>query len=105
MRALFLMNDQGQEKSAKTKRDLVAMWDGVDSHFLDIISMLGCDMLHNVSLAMTEAKWNTAAFVGVNVILAGYFPQLPPVGYLGRLLWAVPRDRCGFGREHATNPD
>ena len=66
--------------SAKKKRDLSAMWDGVDYLFVDELSMLGCEMLHNVSDALTEAKGNTAAFGGINVILAGDFAQLPPIG-------------------------
>ena len=66
--------------SAKTKRDLAAMWDRVDYLFVDEVFMIGCGMLHNISLALTEAKGNTKVFGGINVILAGDFAQLPPIG-------------------------
>ena len=56
------------------------MWDGVDYLFVDEVSMLGCEMLHKVSRALTEARGSTAAFGNVNVISAGDFAQLPPIG-------------------------
>ena len=80
LHSLLQMNDTGRELSAKNKQELTAMWEGVDYLFVDELSMLGCDMLHNVSWSLTEAKGNTAAFGGVNVILAGDFAQLPPIG-------------------------
>ncbi|KAJ7674298.1 hypothetical protein B0H17DRAFT_897441, partial [Mycena rosella] len=42
--------------------------------------MVGCSLLLQVSQALTEAKGNTALFGGVNMIFAGDFAQLPPVG-------------------------
>ena len=80
LHALLQMNESGRGASAKTKRDLAAMWDGVDYLFIDEVSMIGCEMLHNISSALTEAKGRTAAFGGVNVIFAGDFAQLPPIG-------------------------
>ena len=80
LHALLQMNESGREMSVKTKRELSAMWDGVDYLFIDELSMLGCELLHNISRALTEAKGNTAAFGGVNIILAGDFAQLPPIG-------------------------
>jgi hypothetical protein len=56
------------------------MWEGVDYLFIDEISMVGCAFLLQISQALTEAKGNTAPFGGVNLIFAGDFAQLPPVG-------------------------
>ena len=80
LHSLLQMNESGRKMSAKTKRDLTLMWEGVDYLFVDEVSMIGCEMLHAVSAALTEAKGNTAAFGGVNVIFAGDFAQLPPIG-------------------------
>lgn len=80
LHALLQLSDSGRELSLKGKRDLSAMWDGVDYLFIDELSMLGCEMLHNISRALTEAKGTTDAFGGVNIILAGDFAQLPPIG-------------------------
>ena len=63
-----------------TRRDLVAMWEGVGYLFIDEVSMIGCNFLLQISEALTEAKGNTAPFGGINVIFAGDFAQLPPVG-------------------------
>ena len=80
LHSLLQMNESGRGISAKTKRDLAAMWEGVDYLFIDEVSMLGCEMLHNVSHALTEATGHTAAFGKINVILAGDFAQSPPIG-------------------------
>ena len=80
LHALLQLSDSKRDISAKTKRDLAAMWDGVDYLFIDELSMIGCEMLQNISRALTEAKGMTTAFGGVNVILAGDFAQLPPIG-------------------------
>ena len=80
LHALLQLNDTGCNRSAKTLRDLAAMWEGVEYLFIDEVSILGCEMLHNVSQALTQAKGNTKPFGGVNVILAGDFAQLPPIG-------------------------
>lgn len=76
LHALLQLNESGREISAKTKRDLSAMWEGVDYLLADEFSMLGCEMLQRISRALTEAKGTTAAFGG----LAGDFAQLPPIG-------------------------
>ena len=80
LHALLQMNESGRQLSAKGKRDLAAMWDGVEYLFIDEVSMIGCEFLHNISRALTEAKGGTTAFGGVNVIFAGDFAQLPPIG-------------------------
>ncbi|KAJ6457650.1 hypothetical protein C8R45DRAFT_774572, partial [Mycena sanguinolenta] len=42
--------------------------------------MIGCAFLADISEALSVAKGNTNAFGGINVIFAGDFSQLPPVG-------------------------
>jgi hypothetical protein len=66
--------------SSKARRDLMAMWEGVDFLFIDEVSMIGCGLLCDISEALSIAKGNTDAFGGINVIFAGDFSQLPPVG-------------------------
>ena len=56
------------------------MWEGVDYLFVDEVSMIGCEMLHKISRGLTDAKGCTTAFGGVNMIFAGDFAQLPPIG-------------------------
>ena len=80
LHALLQLSESGRGLSAKTKRDLAAMWEGVDYLFIDEVSMIGCEMLHNISRALTEVKGSTTAFGGVNVIFAGDFAQLAPIG-------------------------
>ena len=80
LHALLQMNELGRNMSAKSRRDLGAMWEGIDYLFIDELSMIGCEMLYNISRALTEAKGTTAAFGGINIIFAGDFAQLPPIG-------------------------
>ncbi|KAJ7766141.1 hypothetical protein B0H16DRAFT_1238173, partial [Mycena metata] len=47
--ALMLGDHYGTALSSKSKRDLMAMWDGVDYLFIDEISMVGCPFLHDIS--------------------------------------------------------
>lgn len=65
---------------SKTNSDLRSMWEGVDYLFIDEVSMIGCSLLYNISEALVEAKGNSSPFGGVNIIFAGDFAQLPPVG-------------------------
>ena len=80
LHSLLRMNESGRRLGTKSKRELVDMWDGVDYLFIDEVSMIGCEMLHNISSVLTEATGKTCAFGGVNVVLAGDFAQLPPIG-------------------------
>lgn len=64
---------------SRTRRDLAAMWDGVDYLFIDEISMIGCRMLLDISNALCEATGKNRPFGGLSIILAGDFAQLPPV--------------------------
>ena len=74
------LNQQRKGNKSKTRRDLIAMWEGVDYFFIDEISMIGCQMMYRISEALIEAKGNSAPFGGINFIVAGDFAQLPPVG-------------------------
>ncbi|THU85219.1 hypothetical protein K435DRAFT_614289, partial [Dendrothele bispora CBS 962.96] len=42
--------------------------------------MIGCHFLYRISEALSQAKQNTEPFGGINIIFAGDFCQLPPVG-------------------------
>src|SRR6266545_4473159 len=78
--ALGLNQRRKGNAQSKTNNDLRSIWEGVDYLFIDEISMIGCSLLFNISEALIEAKGNTAPFGGINVIFAGDFAQLPPVG-------------------------
>jgi hypothetical protein len=80
LHALLHLGESAKRLSAKSKKELTSMWDGVDYLFIDEVSMIGCELLYKISSAMTEAKGNTCAFGGVNIIFAGDFAQLPPIG-------------------------
>ncbi|PPQ73348.1 hypothetical protein CVT24_012186 [Panaeolus cyanescens] len=53
---------------------------GVDYILLDEMSMVSCDHLAQISSRLSAATQRPEAFGGLNVILAGDFAQLPPVG-------------------------
>ncbi|KAF8059271.1 hypothetical protein FPV67DRAFT_1399296, partial [Lyophyllum atratum] len=42
--------------------------------------MIGCKLFSKLSEALSRAKGNVGIFGGINVIFAGDFAQLPPVG-------------------------
>ncbi|KAJ6562053.1 hypothetical protein B0H19DRAFT_879204, partial [Mycena capillaripes] len=42
--------------------------------------MIGCGLLSDISEALSIAKGTTDSFGGINIIFAGDFAQLPPVG-------------------------
>ncbi|KAJ3722191.1 hypothetical protein C8R42DRAFT_535320, partial [Lentinula raphanica] len=42
--------------------------------------MIGCAFLYRISQALSQAKENSEPFGGINVIFAGDFAQLSPVG-------------------------
>lgn len=67
-------------RGSRAHQDLQAAWEGVDYLFVDEISMVGCFLLARVSEALCLAKGVDAPFGGVNVIFAGDFAQLAPVG-------------------------
>jgi hypothetical protein len=78
--ALNLSTKSSTKLSDKGKRDLIAMWEGVDYLVIDEVSMIGCKFLLEISNVLIEAKGCTDPFGGINVIFAGDFAQLPPVG-------------------------
>ncbi|KAF5341971.1 hypothetical protein D9611_001218 [Ephemerocybe angulata] len=78
--ALSLVQRKSKAGADKSKRNLIAMWEGVDFLFIDEVSMIGCKLLFQISNALVDAKGNTAPFGGINIIFAGDFAQLPPVG-------------------------
>jgi len=56
------------------------MWEGVDYLFIDEVSMIGCHLMLKISQALNDAKENQSPFGGMNIVFAGDFCQLPPVG-------------------------
>lgn len=80
LHAALSMNDRSKNKSSeKSNSALMAMWEGVDFLFIDEVSMISCRFLCEISRALSLAKGNSAAFGGINLVLAGDFAQLPPV--------------------------
>lgn len=81
LHAALSLNSRSQKSGrGKSRQDQIAMWEGVDFLFIDEISMIGCQFLLDIHQALTEAKSSPAPFGGINVVLAGDFAQLPPVG-------------------------
>lgn len=78
--ALNLNDRKGSKLSAKSRRDLIVKWDGVDFLFVDEKSVIGRKLLVSMHEALCVAKGNDLPFGGMNVIFAGDFGQLPPVG-------------------------
>lgn len=74
------MKQNHKSGPSKATCNLIAMWEGIDYLFIDKVSMTGCDFLLSISEALTTAKGNTTAFRGMNVVFAGDFAQLPPIG-------------------------
>ncbi|KAJ6600823.1 hypothetical protein B0H10DRAFT_1716550, partial [Mycena sp. CBHHK59/15] len=54
IKGMTLHSARCSQKSAKnrTRRDLTAMWEGVDYLFIDEISMVGCSLLLQISKAL-----------------------------------------------------
>lgn len=94
--ALCLNQRTKKGLSGKTRRDLIAMWEGVDYLFIDEVSMIGCRLLLRISEALSDAKQNPSPFGGINVIFAGDFAQLPPVGESRLFSHINPHDAKGI---------
>ncbi len=81
LHAALLLNQRGQRGNrSKSNRDLVSMWQGVDYLFIDEVSMVSSKLLVQVSAVLCLAKEDQSVFGGVNIIFAGDFAQLLPVG-------------------------
>jgi len=78
--ALCLNQRNSKGSSDKTRRDLISMWERVDYLFVDEVSMIGCRLMLKISEALNDAKENQSPFGGINIVFAGDFSQLPPVG-------------------------
>ena len=66
---------------SNARRQLIENWQGVDYLFIDEVSMVGCELLADISKALSIAKECTKPFGGICVVFAGDFCQLPPVAY------------------------
>ena len=81
LHAALCMNPASKKMAGtKTQVDLIAMWDGVDYLFIDKVLMIGCSMLVDIHEALVNATGCTDPFGGINMIFAGDFSQLPPIG-------------------------
>jgi hypothetical protein len=80
LHAALGLNQQRKGSSAKVIQEVIAMWRGVDYLFIDEVSMIGCKFLLKIHQALCTAKENQNTFGGINIIFAGDFAQLPPVG-------------------------
>ena len=78
---------------------------GIDYIFIDEISMVACHELHKISAQLSKAKNSTTGvpFGGINMIFAGDFAQLPPVGgaslYSGAVGTKLNNAQTRFGQE------
>ena len=80
LHAALGLNQQRKGASTRVIQELIAMWRGVDYLFIDEVSMIGCHLLLKVHKALCAAKESSKPFGGINIIFAGDFAQLPPVG-------------------------
>jgi hypothetical protein len=54
--ALGLRQKGERQKTGKSLRDIMAMWEGVDHLFIDEISMVGCALLYDISSALSARQ-------------------------------------------------
>ena len=80
LHAALGLNQQRKGSSSKVAQELIAMWRGVDYLFIDEVSMIGCKFLLKIHQALCTARENKNPFGGINIIFAGDFAQLLPVG-------------------------
>ena len=80
LHAALRLNQQRKGNSSRVTQDLITMWRGVDYLFIDEVSMIGCKFLFKLHEALCVAKEDKRPFGGINIIFAGDFTQLPPVG-------------------------
>ena len=67
--------------TAKKINEVKAKLEGVDYIFIDEVSMMSCQDMYKISAQLAKAL-NTShlPYGGINIIFAGDFAQLPPVG-------------------------
>lgn len=80
LHSALMLNQDWSKRGARMRQELAELWDGVDFLVIDEVSMIGCEMLYQIHYALTIAKGKDLPFGGVNVIFAGDFAQLPPIG-------------------------
>ncbi|KAI1792866.1 P-loop containing nucleoside triphosphate hydrolase protein, partial [Ganoderma leucocontextum] len=101
--ALCLAQRKKNAAGSSTRRDLTAMWEGVEYLFIDEISMVGCRLLAQISEALSDAKGITdKPFGGISIIAAGDFAQLPPVGETRLYAWVNPSRRTSVKKNSAV---
>jgi len=67
--------------NSTTIAQVKARLEGVDYIFIDEVSMLACHELYKISSQLAKAlNVDEVPFGGINIIFAGDFAQLPPVG-------------------------
>jgi len=81
---------------------------GVDYMFLDEVSMLSCHDMYKVSAQLAKAfNESNMPFGGINIVFAGDFAQLPPVGgeaislYSGSIGTQIYSGMSHYGQESA----
>lgn len=81
LHCLLNLSQIGKENknTSKSEAELFEMWTGVEYLFIDEVSMIGSELLADISAALSIAKANAEPFGGISVIYAGDFCQLPPV--------------------------
>jgi len=86
-----------KRRNDKGLTELISMWRDVDYLFIDEVSMIGCNLMLEIHEALCEAKESTQPFGGINIIFAGDFAQLPPVGDT-RLYSHINTNTVGVGK-------
>ncbi|KAF5334229.1 hypothetical protein D9611_014313 [Ephemerocybe angulata] len=59
---------------------LIEFWEGKDWLIIDEVSMISLSLLHQINEALQLARESDKPFGGINIMFAGDFAQLPPVG-------------------------
>ena len=67
--------------TAKKINEVKAKLEGVDYIFIDEVSMMSCQDMYKISAQLAKAlNISHLPYGGINIIFAGDFAQLPPVG-------------------------
>ncbi len=98
---LDLSNVNSKKNRTRAIAELVKLWNGVDYLFIDEVSMISCSLLYDINEALMQVKESCSPFGGINMVFAGDFLQLPPVG--GRTLYAVSKKDSALTVEKQKN--